>query len=110
VRNLNLHEYQSANIMREHGVNTPKGGVAFTPEEAEAEAKKLGSDNMVIKAQVCGGNVVVALCGDCRTTSGGSVSRRARAGKEAASAPPPPSAPTARAPPPPPSAPTANQP
>jgi len=76
VRNLNLHEYQSANIMREHGVNTPKGGVAFTPEEAEAEAKKLGSDNMVIKAQVCGGNVVVALCGDCRTTSGGSVSRR----------------------------------
>lgn len=34
-RNLNLHEYQSANIMREHGVNTPKGGVATTPEEAE---------------------------------------------------------------------------
>jgi succinyl-CoA synthetase beta subunit len=35
VRNLNLHEYQSANIMRDHGVNTPKGGVAVTPEEAE---------------------------------------------------------------------------
>lgn len=52
VRNLNLHEYQSANIMREHGVNTPKGGVAFTAEEAEKEATKLGSDNMVIKAQV----------------------------------------------------------
>ena len=52
MRNLNLHEYQSANIMREHGVNTPKGGVAFTAEEAEKEAAKLGSDNMVIKAQV----------------------------------------------------------
>ena len=60
MRNLNLHEYQSANIMREHGVNTPKGGVAFTPEEAEAEAKKLGSDNMVIKAQVCKSDVVMA--------------------------------------------------
>jgi hypothetical protein len=35
VRKLNLHEAQSANIMRDHGVNTPKGGVATTPEEAE---------------------------------------------------------------------------
>ena len=34
MRKLNLHEAQSANIMREHGVNTPKGGVAKTPEEA----------------------------------------------------------------------------
>jgi len=34
VRKLNLHEAQSANIMRDHGVNTPKGGVAKTPEEA----------------------------------------------------------------------------
>lgn len=54
-RNLNLHEYQSANIMRDHGVNTPKGGVAKTPEEAEKIAATLNSDNMVIKAQVLAG-------------------------------------------------------
>jgi len=35
VRNLNLHEYQSATIMREHGVNTPKGGTAKSAAEAE---------------------------------------------------------------------------
>jgi len=55
VRKLNLHEAQSANIMRDHGVNTPKGGVATTPEEAEKIAKELGSNNMVIKAQVLAG-------------------------------------------------------
>jgi len=54
-RNLNLHEYQSAAIMREHGVTTPKGGVAKTAEEAYAAAKALNSDNMVIKAQVLAG-------------------------------------------------------
>lgn len=55
VRHLNLHEYQSANIMREHGVSTPKGGVAKTPEEAYEIAKSIGSSNLVIKAQVLAG-------------------------------------------------------
>ncbi|EKX37973.1 hypothetical protein GUITHDRAFT_160086 [Guillardia theta CCMP2712] len=55
VRFLNLHEYQSAEVMRKFGVNTPKGGVAHTPEEAEQVAKSLSSDNMVIKAQVLAG-------------------------------------------------------
>ena len=54
-RSLNLHEYQSANILREHGVNTPKGDVAKTPEEAFNIAKMIGSTNMVIKAQVLAG-------------------------------------------------------
>jgi len=55
VRHLNLHEYQSAAIMREHGVTTPKGGVAKTAEEAYAAAKALNSNNMVLKAQVLAG-------------------------------------------------------
>ena len=54
-RALNLHEYQSANILRSHGVNTPKGDVAKTPEEAFKIAQALGSTNMVIKAQVLAG-------------------------------------------------------
>jgi len=35
VLNLFLSEYQSATIMREHGVNTPKGGTAKSAAEAE---------------------------------------------------------------------------
>ena len=35
VRNLNVHEYISMEIMNTHGIATPKGFVASTPEEAE---------------------------------------------------------------------------
>ena len=35
VRNLNVHEYISMEIMNAHGIATPKGYVASTPEEAE---------------------------------------------------------------------------
>ena len=36
VRNLNLHEFPSMELMREHRINTPKGYVASDPEEAKA--------------------------------------------------------------------------
>ena len=35
VRNLNVHEYISMELMNQHGIATPKGFVANTPEEAE---------------------------------------------------------------------------
>lgn len=35
VRNLNVHEYISMEIMNEHGIATPEGYVSSTPEEAE---------------------------------------------------------------------------
>ncbi len=35
VRNLNVHEYISMEIMNQHGIATPRGFVANTPEEAE---------------------------------------------------------------------------
>jgi len=41
--------------MAKHGVNTPKGGVATTAAEARKIAESIGSDNMVIKAQVLAG-------------------------------------------------------
>ena len=47
VRALNLHEYQSANIMRDNGVNTPKGGVAKTPEDDEKIDKEIGGNDLV---------------------------------------------------------------
>ncbi|KAK9448145.1 ATP-grasp domain-containing protein [Limtongia smithiae] len=54
-RYLSLHEYRSAQILRDFGVPVPDGENATTPEEAEAIAKKLGIEDMVIKAQVLAG-------------------------------------------------------
>mmetsp|Transcript_48132 Transcript_48132/g.75167 ORF Transcript_48132/g.75167 Transcript_48132/m.75167 type:complete len:425 (+) Transcript_48132:70-1344(+) len=54
-RHLNLHEFQSTQIMAKFGVTVPKGGVAGSADEAKAVAEKLNSDNMVIKAQVLAG-------------------------------------------------------
>lgn len=35
VRCLNLHEYNSMDLFKQHGIQTPKCFVADTPEEAE---------------------------------------------------------------------------
>lgn len=43
VRNLNVHEHISMELFNSHGINTPKGAVAFTPEEAEEAYKKMGN-------------------------------------------------------------------
>jgi hypothetical protein len=40
VRNLNVHEYISMEIMKEHGIAIPEGYVASTPEEAENQYLK----------------------------------------------------------------------
>ncbi len=52
---MKIHEYQAKAILREFGVPTPKGEVAFTPEEAKAIAEKLGGNLCVIKAQIHAG-------------------------------------------------------
>lgn len=42
-------------IVLQYGVGVPDGSVATTAAEAEAIAKKIGGDDMVIKAQVLAG-------------------------------------------------------
>ncbi|KAI8339402.1 hypothetical protein BC941DRAFT_420390 [Chlamydoabsidia padenii] len=54
-RFLNIHEYLSVDVMRKYGINAPNGAVAKSPEEAFEVAKRLGSDDLVIKAQVLAG-------------------------------------------------------
>lgn len=54
-RFLNLHEYQSAKIMEEAGVNVPFGIAAQSVEEAVAAAKTIGDDEVVIKSQILAG-------------------------------------------------------
>lgn len=51
---MNLHEYQTRDILRRHGVPVPPDKVAGTPEEAERAAAEIGSE-VVVKAQVHAG-------------------------------------------------------
>ncbi|KAJ1856536.1 succinate--CoA ligase beta chain [Coemansia sp. RSA 2703] len=55
VRNLSIHEYMSANLLSEAGIKVPKGVVASSADEAFEAAKKLGTSDLVIKAQVLAG-------------------------------------------------------
>ena len=52
---MNVHEYQAKGLFREFGVAVPEGQLATTPEEAERAAKALGTQVVVVKAQVHAG-------------------------------------------------------
>ena len=52
---MNIHEYQAKALLRQHGVSVPRGGVAFTPAEAENAALELGGSVWVVKAQIHAG-------------------------------------------------------
>src|SRR5687768_4832396 len=52
---MKIHEYQGKAILKEYGVPVPRGIVARTPEEAESAAKELGTDIVVVKAQIHAG-------------------------------------------------------
>uniref|UniRef100_A0A2K6BYU2 succinate--CoA ligase (GDP-forming) n=1 Tax=Macaca nemestrina TaxID=9545 RepID=A0A2K6BYU2_MACNE len=54
-KNLSLHGYMSMELLQEDSVSVPKGYVAKSTDEAYAVAKKLGSKDVVIKAQVLSG-------------------------------------------------------
>ncbi len=52
---MNIHEYQAKEIMNQFGVVNPKGEVATTPEQAEAIARSLGTNSLVVKSQIHAG-------------------------------------------------------
>ena len=52
---MNIHEYQAKGLLAEYGVAVPKGGVAFTVDEAGKIAKELGGPVWVVKAQIHAG-------------------------------------------------------
>jgi len=51
---MKIHEYQAKAILAKYSVPVPRGEVAFTVEEAEAAAKKIGG-SVVVKAQIHAG-------------------------------------------------------
>jgi succinyl-CoA synthetase beta subunit len=72
---MNIHEYQAKSLLREYGVATPKGGVAFTQSEAVAVARDLEGPVWVVKAQIhaggrgkAGGVKVVKSIDEVKTT------------------------------------------
>ena len=52
---MKIHEYQAKAVLRSFGVPVPRGEAAFSVEEAEKVARELGSDKVVVKAQIHAG-------------------------------------------------------
>ncbi|HPA19901.1 MAG TPA: ADP-forming succinate--CoA ligase subunit beta [Verrucomicrobiae bacterium] len=52
---MNIHEYQAQELLNRFEVPTPRGKAASTADEAEAAARWLGVNTMVVKAQIHAG-------------------------------------------------------
>jgi len=52
---MKIHEYQGKELLKNFGVAVPRGLVARSPEEAYQAAKELGTDIVVVKAQIHAG-------------------------------------------------------
>ena len=52
---MDIHEYQAKEILAKYGVPIPKGGIAYSPEQAGYRAVELGGDTWVVKAQIHSG-------------------------------------------------------
>ena len=52
---MNIHEYQAKQLLAQYGVPVPKGGVAFTVDDAVKAAEELGGPVWVVKSQIHAG-------------------------------------------------------
>ncbi len=52
---MNIHEYQGKQLLAKYGVAVPRGGVAYTPEEAEKAAQALPGPVYVVQAHIHAG-------------------------------------------------------
>src|SRR5262245_37777629 len=52
---MDIHEYQAKGLLAEFGVPVPRGGLAYSPEQAAYRAHEVGGDRWVVKAQVHAG-------------------------------------------------------
>ncbi|MEM7121743.1 MAG: malate--CoA ligase subunit beta [Pseudomonadota bacterium] len=65
---MDIHEYQAKELLADFGVPVPRGGLAYSPEQAAYRSQELGGERWVVKAQIhsgargkAGG---VLMCGD----------------------------------------------
>jgi len=52
---MNIHEYQAKELLAGFGVRVPKGGVAYSADQAVYRATEIGGSRWVVKAQVHAG-------------------------------------------------------
>jgi len=52
---MNIHEYQAKQLLGRYGVAVPRGGVAYTVDEAATQAQELGGPVYVVKSQIHAG-------------------------------------------------------
>jgi len=52
---MNIHEYQAKGLLKKFGVAVPRGGVAYTADEARQVAQELGGPVWVVKSQIHAG-------------------------------------------------------
>ena len=52
---MDIHEYQAKEILSSFGVTIPRGGIAYSPENAENKAREIGGSKWVVKAQIHSG-------------------------------------------------------
>src|SRR5476651_2498328 len=52
---MNIHEYQAKSLLKKFGVAVPRGGIAYTPQEAQRAAEELGGPVWVVKSQIHAG-------------------------------------------------------
>ena len=53
---MDIHEYQAKQLLRPYGLASPPGECAFTAEEAELAARRIGGSSWVVKAQILAGD------------------------------------------------------
>jgi malate-CoA ligase subunit beta len=49
---MDIHEYQAKEILARFGVSSPKGAIAYSPEQAAYRAREIGGKMWLVKAQV----------------------------------------------------------
>ncbi len=52
---MDIHEYQAKEILSEFGIPIPRGGVAYSPEQAVYRANEIGGEQWLVKAQIHSG-------------------------------------------------------
>ena len=52
---MDIHEYQAKKILSDFNISIPKGGIAYSPEHAEYQARDIGGNKWVVKAQIHSG-------------------------------------------------------
>ena len=90
---MDIHEYQAKELLSRYAVHIPRGGLAYSPEQATYRASEIGGDKWVVKAQIhsgargkaggisiCSSDQEVVRCrrGDARAQAGDASDRAAR--------------------------------